>query len=470
MITKTHRSSADPIVWFAILFVLFLIVGTIATFLSIHQDKATGELQTPYYFTTKTQAIQPLELSLSPYSTLSMNSRTTILPAENGQGEFQGVVMIGEGMISLRIPGKDLHQYPVDQIYLPMNVDQWIDLESQNKASLSGPTVEEASSARELTNYRHYLTLSYNLFGYTRLYPKNVPFQSAVLYYYKDELFRLTHGENVQLESWGQGTLYRTYVGDSDYSLDLNKMNASRYSLTYITLFIVSIMALSLIFTFVTTAHFIKPNTPYRAMESPPNLFYLAVAFIGYITVNLFLDAASNVHAYAVIGCFYLLLVPTLIHRSSWKDITSYPTTLFTSIISAVILATGIQIISSLQIPSTWRWINDIDVALWVQTFFLVSLLQELYWRGILQTFFRDLFGSKMAIGLTALIMMIYSMISSFTAYGFSDFEEEVLQFGLLSPVYFLITAYFYERVRNVWASAVLHTLLLHLPKILVTL
>jgi membrane protease YdiL (CAAX protease family) len=475
MIIKTYKSSADPIVWFAVLFVVFLLVGITATLLSLYQDQAAGELQAPYYFMTKSDATQPFEHSISPFTTLSMSSNTSFLPAENEHGELQGVVMLGDGILSIQIPGKDLIQYPVEEVYIPMGIDAWITLENQHKTSLTSLTNSEISSARKLTDQRHFLTFSYNLFGYTRLYPIKDQPPTAILYSQQDDLFRLTHGDQIQLDSWKKGTLHRAFVGDSTSSSDsdLGPPEATQsYSTFYILLYTISIMVLSLIFAYVTTAHFpkTKPKPIYIPMERIPNRIYAAAIVLSYLVITPMLEAAFNIHSYTVIGCFYLLMAPILRSHSIREALNIRPIPLISRIFSAILLAAGIQIISSLQIPSSIRWVNDLDFPLWAQTFLAISVLHELYWRGIVQNYFREVFGIKMAVGLTAFTMLIYAMMTSFSASGFSDFDEEILQFGLLLPIQLFITAYFYERVRNIWASAVLHTLLVILPTILIVL
>jgi membrane protease YdiL (CAAX protease family) len=460
-IPRTSKNS-DPIVWFIILFFIFLIVGTLATFLSLHQEETAGQLQNPYYFMKRYQVLEPYTLSLTPYTSVTFQSDSSLLPAQNQANQFQGLVSIGSGFISVNIPGKTPVERPFTQIYLPLASDQWQALKPYLAVSKTGPSSEEIKTAAELTDKRAYLAFSYDLFGYNRLYPNS--FTHSALFYEDSQLYRLKQSDYIDIESWGNGVIFRAYTGDQQNPSDKTQDNiSSNIKLGYVLSFVSSILALSFIFVYTTTAHYIHYPT-YNIHLPKINGWYTIIVVTFFLVLNPIWKGNYNIHAYVTIGCMYLYLFPFIHSPMLWRDFGFRLKGLSTALLSAVLLAIGIQIVASLQIPSSFR-ITEFNFEPWITTFLTVSLLHECYFRGIIQNYLRKAFGSRIAIAFTVLIMVLYSLAMAFSEIGFMDFSEEIIQFVLIQPALFFIAAYFYERVRNIWASALLHTLILMLPQ-----
>lgn len=462
----------EPARWFMFFFLFFIMAGSIATYLSLNSETAAGKLKKPLLFLHQYQVPAGWTLDVSDFVKIEAIHRTGLIPAENAEGKFEGMVVQGNAVISFTWPGQSTVTYPVTQAYLPVNQRAWDVIIADLNENKTMPTKAQQYKAQKLTNDRESLFFSYSFLGYTRLYPGTASPKILFTTAPNEELYRYVETDSATVEKIGQGIIHKAYLGEPSlsplFATVTNGKTTTETSIWLVLLFLVSVLTLCFILTWILTAHLnYQPGPILMLSKKTPSTAYSILLIVLYIAISLWDIDYTSLHAKAVGACLLLLVIPYIRTTMEIREFGLGLRNLPVSVLIASLLAFSLQLISALNIPLSLQH-HSAAVRDFIQTFIFIALLHEVFWRGLIQNGLEKMVGQRYSAILVILGLIMFAMLPAYGLKTFYDFNEMAITYLLINPIWFFISTFFYYKVRNLWASALLYTLIIWLPKWLV--
>ena len=123
---------------------------------------------------------------------------------------------------------------------------------------------------------------------------------------------------------------------------------------------------------------------------------------------------------------------------------------------AAFVLSILLQIVATQSLPQGFNETNFVkQITHFLYQFFFIHLFQELFWRGILQNTIERYAHRWVSLFITTLMITSFYLLVKWELFGQFTFENLII-----IPFTFLLIGFFYQRTRNMIATALLSSLL----------
>jgi membrane protease YdiL (CAAX protease family) len=183
---------------------------------------------------------------------------------------------------------------------------------------------------------------------------------------------------------------------------------------------------------------------------------------------------AAAVHTDMIILYWTIIFLLLLMHKkqfirtqafglaSGWRSYCR-------SIIIVPVILLMILLFATLQFPvGINKLATTQQLALQFLLFFSYALGVEFFWRGFLQTYLERLWGKMAGLLLVTILFTLPLFLAAYHTAGLPLLPAKAMEVFFFVPLTALILGYLYQRSQNLLSVALLHTLLLFLPGILV--
>ena len=207
--------------------------------------------------------------------------------------------------------------------------------------------------------------------------------------------------------------------------------------------------------------------------KTSPHFFSLAIIIpiIALLTANkLVVDFLSYSELYLSLGYILVIFILILANRGNIIDYLDFglrqdrlKNGYLLAIVAAILITIGVR-----GLPAGLS-IGDTEYLLQLPLlFFLLALPREMIWRGYIQAKLSRRFGVNIGLFLMAILAAaVHSISLALTDSWMFLYPYAYLEIALLVPGTAIIFGYLYLRTENILACAVLHSLILWLPGII---
>ncbi|MCF6094682.1 hypothetical protein L1765_11990 [Microaerobacter geothermalis] len=413
------------------------------------------QLKEAYTFTT-------WEPPLFNYLSVKWEQGGLVLPSYSQKGDFRGILIIGEGELTFNPPNeKNPLKTSISSAYFPLNENSWDHLKVELKQTASILPDKVRNKANDMLKDRKLLYFSIYLFGYQRNY---IPADKEGL-----ALFHDNQGLWVKYQEYD--TIKFQKKGEKVISYD-NPLKANPFPKNVIISKVTIITTIFFFMILLLTLMLTVEIFPYRKWEfisneshHPSNLYLFSI-FVLFAVSQIILKDNFHWYGYTInLSLFLLAVIPYLSQRNGWKYIGFS----FYHPLKQIVVVLSLSII--FQMAGSLQWPKEMSLPPWgmffwqfLKTYFFIALIQELYWRIVVQNTLERLLNKWWALFITTFfISVIQFTVNTFE--GMMSSTELYLQSFLIAPAGFFVIGLLFIRTRSILSTSLLASLLILLPK-----
>lgn len=478
-----QNSFFSAIVLLAILLLTLVVAVSAVIYLpiSIGEEPPNLYIDEMYYFPS---------LSLPSFNHLDIEYTDGgfLIPAYTRNGAVKGFAIIGDANyrfnfddVSYEKAGNLVHFYKPaseEQLALFLLNANFTEITSRNQIVGSANEMIAFDEGEEYLNEIRYqaqsliakesdMYVSIRLFGYKRVYLPESAIAMALLITDTDEHYVYSENRTVKLSNYfTKEELYESI--QSGVRADYPPNNLLIFAAITMSLLLIASIIVVLLLTIdidekKRTAKLVK------LIEYPHWLIFLTVSLY-FISQFLLMPYGIYDHWRPVITFFLYLLILLVFCKNKYE--LEYIGLNFNhwghTISSAILLGFFFQMLGSFNIPTSFAIHSFTDfIVMFLVAFFLHALLNEIVFRGIIQNYIERMSNTMIAIIATAGIVVAVNLIANLYVHKLAVIEVLIQSF-LIAPFGSIVLSLLYARTRSILASALLATLLIILPRILV--